>query len=134
MCILSAQVSRFSLHFTHFLSHRHYVSFAKGQEAADREARGEASPGDPKSSGGSGSAGGGGRPPGTARKGGGGAPDDQLPKATPLLCKLQMSLEDVYNGKNGAVSVWRHLVCAACTDTGVREGARMHECHQCDGT
>lgn len=65
------------------------------------------------------------------RGGGGGAP--QAKKVKPMGVKLEVSLEDLYNGKETTVEVERHRICSKCNGVGGSDPKAVQACKPCKG-
>jgi len=46
---------------------------------------------------------------------------------------LQVSLEDLYNGKKQKMAVTRNVICSSCKGTGAKNGIKPKKCSECDG-
>jgi DnaJ-class molecular chaperone len=55
---------------------------------------------------------------GMGGRGGGGGGGPQTKKVKPMGVKLEVTLEDLYNGKETTVEVERHRICAKCNGVG----------------
>jgi DnaJ family protein A protein 2 len=47
--------------------------------------------------------------------------------------KLEVSLEDLYNGKETTVEVERHRICAKCNGVGGSDAKAVQPCKPCKG-
>ena len=68
---------------------------------------------------------------GMGGRGGGGAP--QAKKVKPMGVKLEVTLEDLYNGKEATVEVERHRICAKCNGVGGSDPKAVQACKPCKG-
>jgi len=59
---------------------------------------------------------------------------DELPKANPMKIKLQVSLEDLYNGKDLEILQRRQVLCPHCRGTGAENSDDVSSCPDCGGT
>lgn len=54
-------------------------------------------------------------------------------KVQPTAVKLEVSLEDLYNGKEAEVSVERHRICSKCNGLGGTDEKAVVTCKGCKG-
>jgi len=59
---------------------------------------------------------------------------DELPKGNPLRIKLQVTLEDLYNGKDFEVLQRRQVLCPHCRGTGAENSDDVSTCPDCGGS
>jgi len=59
---------------------------------------------------------------------------DELPKGNPLRIKLQVTLEDLYNGRDIEVLQRRQVLCPHCRGTGAENSDDVSSCPDCGGT
>lgn len=56
------------------------------------------------------------------------------PKRTEdIVHELQVTLEDLYKGKETKLSVTRNVICSLCTGNGTKSGASSGKCNTCQG-
>lgn len=82
-----------------------------------------------------GGGGGGGFNPFEAMFGGGGRGNQgpQTKKVKPMGVKLEVTLEDLYNGKETEVEVERHRICSKCNGVGGTDPKAVQPCKPCKG-
>uniref|UniRef100_A0A6B2L851 J domain-containing protein n=1 Tax=Arcella intermedia TaxID=1963864 RepID=A0A6B2L851_9EUKA len=66
--------------------------------------------------------------------GGGGGRKNQIPKGNPVTIKLQVTLEDLYIGKEVEVLQRRQVLCPHCRGTGAETPDDIGKCSTCGGT
>jgi len=50
-----------------------------------------------------------------------------------IVHELQVTLDDLYKGKQTKLSVTRNIICTTCTGTGTKSGAAVGKCKGCEG-
>lgn len=65
------------------------------------------------------------------RGGGGGQP--QQKKVKPTAAAVEVSLEDLYTGKEMSVTVERHRICSKCKGVGGTDANAVKTCSGCKG-
>jgi DnaJ-class molecular chaperone len=63
--------------------------------------------------------------------GGGGRHGPQ--KGEDIASALNVTLEDLYNGKTQRMAITRNVLCAKCNGTGTKSGKEAEKCRTCDG-
>ena len=66
------------------------------------------------------------------RRGGEGASAGQK-KVKPTAVPLEVTLEDLYNGKEADVKVERHRICVKCNGVGGTDANAVQTCKGCKG-
>uniref|UniRef100_A0A1L8DU47 Putative molecular chaperone dnaj superfamily n=1 Tax=Nyssomyia neivai TaxID=330878 RepID=A0A1L8DU47_9DIPT len=57
------------------------------------------------------------------------------PKCEPLLARVEVTLEDLYNGNvTKTTTVGREILCAECAGEGAKDGGKVHKCDTCKGS
>lgn len=64
--------------------------------------------------------------------GGMGGGGNQLRKGQSMQLSFQVSLEDIYNGKEQKLQFNKKVICSACKGTGAKDGASI-TCDKCKG-
>jgi DnaJ-class molecular chaperone len=67
---------------------------------------------------------------GGRREGGGGGGQK---KVKPTEMRLEVSLEDLYNGKEAEIKVERHRICSKCNGIGGTDANAVQTCKGCKG-
>lgn len=65
--------------------------------------------------------------------GGGGGRRGGRRRGEDVVHHLQLSLEDLYNGKTKRIALTKDVLCSGCTGTGAKSGASAKKCDSCDG-
>jgi DnaJ family protein A protein 2 len=66
--------------------------------------------------------------------GGGGGGGHRGPKRTEnIVHQLEVTLEDLYNGKTSKLAVTRNQLCTTCKGSGAKSGVNASQCRKCDG-
>lgn len=60
--------------------------------------------------------------------------NDELPKADPMVIKLQVTLADLYNGKEMEMLQRRQILCRHCRGTGAENPDDVSNCPVCGGS
>lgn len=68
---------------------------------------------------------------GMGGRGGGGQP--QKKKVKPTAAGLEVTLEDLYTGKEMSVTVERHRICGKCNGVGGTDAKAVMTCNGCKG-
>ena len=55
-------------------------------------------------------------------------------KTQDITYKLQVTLEELYNGATKKVFINRQRLCSQCKGRGVKNGCRINKCYNCNGT
>jgi len=63
-----------------------------------------------------------------------GRSSDEIPKGNPIRIKLQVTLEDLYNGKVLKVLQKRQELCSYCRGTGAENADDVSTCPDCNGS
>jgi DnaJ family protein A protein 2 len=50
-----------------------------------------------------------------------------------MITPINITLEDIYNGKTKKMKVSRNVVCVPCGGAGTKDGKPMQKCKECDG-
>jgi len=54
-------------------------------------------------------------------------------KTEDIVHELQVTLDDLYKGKQTKLSVTRNIICIGCSGSGTKSGAAVGKCKTCDG-
>jgi len=54
-------------------------------------------------------------------------------KTKDMVHEIQVTLEDLYNGKTSKMAVNRNVICKQCKGSGTKSGASSGNCKKCDG-
>jgi len=54
-------------------------------------------------------------------------------KTEDIVHELQVTLDDLYKGKQTKLSVTRNIICTGCTGSGTKSGAAVGKCKTCEG-
>ena len=55
-------------------------------------------------------------------------------KTENIVYRLQVTLEDLYNGKNVKLQINRNIICPDCKGNGCQQGKTPQKCPECNGT